>query len=88
MGECYLDRLKSHKVLSELSEIYYHNTGMIISFHYPGEDNRYDFYPQDQRSPFCKIIQATVEGARKCFEWNSSLIPVAYKYTIFEKEEL
>ena len=68
MDERFLDGLKSHKVLSELSEIYYHNTGMIISFHYPGEDGRYDFYPQEQRSSFCKIIQTTSAGARKCME--------------------
>ncbi len=58
--------LKDLRILNQLSEIYYQNTGMVISFHWPGDDGRIDFYPQDQRSDYCRIIQSTEEGLQRC----------------------
>lgn len=68
MDEPYLEMLKASKVLNQLCEIYYQNTGMVISFHCPGEGRQLDFYPQEERSDYCKLIQSTPEGLRRCLE--------------------
>jgi len=68
MDEPFLEMLKASRVLNQLCEIYYQNTGMVISFHYPGEGGQLDFYPQEERSDFCKLIQSTPEGLRRCLE--------------------
>ncbi len=68
MVEPFLEMLKEGRVLNQLCEIYYQNTGMVISFHYPGEDNRLEFYPQEQRSDYCKLVQSAPEGLRRCLE--------------------
>jgi AraC-like DNA-binding protein/ligand-binding sensor protein len=68
MDQPFLEMLKASRVLNQLCEIYYQNTGMVISFHYPGEGGKLDFYPQEERSDFCKLIQSTPEGLRRCLE--------------------
>lgn len=68
MVEPFLEMLKSGRVLSQLCEIYYQNTGMVISFHYPGAGDSLEFYPQEQRSDYCKLVQSTPEGMRRCLE--------------------
>lgn len=68
MVEPFLETLKASRVLNQLCEIYYQNTGMVISFHYPGEAKQLDFYPQEERSEYCKLIQSTPEGLRRCLE--------------------
>jgi hypothetical protein len=52
MSRPFPQTLKNSKVLAQLCEIYFQNTGMVISFHYPGEPGRIDFYPQEERSQF------------------------------------
>jgi AraC-like DNA-binding protein/ligand-binding sensor protein len=60
--------LRDNKVLNQLCEIYYQNTGMVISVHYPGDDGRVDFYPQEERSDYCQLIQSTHAGLQKCLK--------------------
>lgn len=60
-----LDQLR---ILDDIKDIYYKNTGMIISFHYTGDGNRFDFYPQNERSDFCRLIHSTEKGLEKCLE--------------------
>ena len=36
-------------ILDEIREIFYKNTGMTISFHYPGKGSAFDFYPSFER---------------------------------------
>lgn len=67
MPEPFLELLKDNKVLAQLCEIYYQNTGMVISFHYPGGNGeRMDFYPQEERSEYCKLVQSAPEGLDLC----------------------
>ncbi len=68
MVEPFLEMLKAGRVLNQLCEIYYQNTGMVISFHYPGAGDALEFYPQEQRSDYCKLVQSTPEGLRRCLE--------------------
>jgi len=68
MVEPFLEMLKAGRVLNQLCEIYYQNTGMVISFHYPAEGKQLEFYPMEQRSDYCKLIQSSPEGLRRCLE--------------------
>jgi AraC-like DNA-binding protein/ligand-binding sensor protein len=60
--------LENAKVLAQLCEIYYQNTGMVLSVHHPDTAERISFYPQEERSAFCKLIQSTPEGLARCME--------------------
>lgn len=67
MTEPFLEPLRDNRTLSQLCEIYYQNTGMVISFHYPGPDGeRVDFYPQEERSAYCKLVQSAPTGNARC----------------------
>ena len=66
MARLSVEDLKDLKILEQLCEIYYQNTGMVISIHHPGRHGRVDFYPQEERSEFCRLVQSTPEGRRLC----------------------
>jgi YesN/AraC family two-component response regulator len=61
-----LVNLRDLKILDDIREIYHQNTGMVISFHYPGRNDLWDFFPKQQKNEFCKIIQSSDEGMRRC----------------------
>jgi AraC-like DNA-binding protein/ligand-binding sensor protein len=69
--------LENTKVLNQLCEIYYRNTGMVISIHQPGEGTLPTFYPVEERSEFCKIIQSTPEGLARCLRCDHDGLAVA-----------
>ena len=79
MTRPFLEILKDNKVLSQLCQIYYQNTGMVISFHYPGESGRIDFYPQKERSEYCTLIQSTPEGRQRCLACDREGLAAARK---------
>ena len=66
MDEPFLEHLKSLKILSELCEVYYQNTGMMIAFRDPGRHGKILDYPPEQKSEYCKLIQSSEEGLRRC----------------------
>ena len=68
MERSVLQHLTNLKILSQLREIYYRNTGMLISFQDPGSGGRIFDYPRDQKSDYCKLIQASAEGLARCRE--------------------
>lgn len=68
MDRSFLQHLTSLKILSQLREIYYRNTGMLISFQDPGSGGRILDYPKNQKSEYCKLIQASPEGLASCRE--------------------
>ena len=68
MEHSVLQHLTSLKILSQLREIYYRNTGMLISFQDPGSGGRGFDYPRDQKSDYCKLIQSSAEGLARCRE--------------------
>src|SRR4030042_3051197 len=68
MEHSVLQHLTSLKILSQLREIYYRNTGMLISFQDPGSGGRVFDYPRDQKSDYCKLIQSSAEGLARCRE--------------------
>jgi AraC-like DNA-binding protein/ligand-binding sensor protein len=63
-----IHNLSEIPILGEIRDIYYKNTGMTISFHYPGEKSAFDFYPPFERSDFCTIIHSAEKGMEKCLE--------------------
>jgi AraC-like DNA-binding protein/ligand-binding sensor protein len=66
MAQLSIDDLKDLRILEQLCEIYYQNTGMVVSIHHPGRNGRVDFYPQEQRSQFCRLVQSSVRGRELC----------------------
>ncbi len=72
-----LKDLKDLRILNQLSEIYFQNTGMVISFQGPGEDDAVIFYPQDQRCEYCRIVQSTPEGLRRCLASDHERLAIA-----------
>jgi AraC-like DNA-binding protein/ligand-binding sensor protein len=73
------DILKNVKVLSQLCEIYYQNTGMVLSVHQPDTAERISFYPQEERSGFCKLIQSRPQGLARCVECDREGLAFARK---------
>ena len=53
-------------IIDEIKEIFYENTGLVVSFHYPDEEKQYDFYPKKEKNEFCRLVQSTPEGMRLC----------------------
>jgi len=59
--------LENLDILDEIREVFYQNTGLIVSFHYPA-GNVYDFYPVFEKNRYCRLVQSTRAGLRKCIE--------------------
>lgn len=57
--------LETVPVLDEVREVFYKNTGLIISFQYPGTSS-IDFYPSFEKSEFCRLIQRSGLGLQRC----------------------
>ena len=77
MIDSILDHLQNLKILTQLSRLYHESTGMVISFHYPGKHGAVGFYPQDQRSEYCRLIQSTREGRKLCLECDKKGLEMA-----------
>lgn len=72
-------KLIEETVLDNIRKIFYEATGLTISLCDVGETGIVDFYPKDERNEFCKIIQSTSEGVRRCLESDSKAIKRASK---------
>lgn len=59
--------LKDLTVLDEVRKVFHETTGLAISFYYP-TDGLFDFYPQNEKNPYCKVIQSTAEGLACCLK--------------------
>ena len=77
MAQFFLDYLQNHKILNQLSEINYKSTGMVISFHYPGKNGRIRFYPQEEKSEYCQLIQAIREAKKRCLKCDREGLEIA-----------
>ncbi len=82
-------RINNLKILNEIKEIYYQNTGMIVSFHLPLDANivNIDFYPDSERSDFCKLIHSSKKGYDRCLESDKYGLRLAKKnrgYAIYK----
>jgi len=64
--------------LDELREVFYQNTGLIISFHHQKVGD-YDFYPKFERNEYCSLLQSTPSGLKKCIESDSNALDKAKK---------
>lgn len=62
-----IDDLETLPVLDEVREIFYKNTGLIMSFHYAGV-SKIDFYPSYEKNDYCRLIQSCDKGMRRCHE--------------------
>ena len=72
-------KIVEKKTLDDIREIFYKATGLTISLCDIGETGAIDFYPEEERNEFCRIIQSTSEGARRCLESDSRAIKDASK---------
>jgi len=68
-----LDKLD---ILDDIKEVFYKNTGLIISFYY-SNDGKYDFYPKFKKNEYCMALQSTEEGLKKCLESDNSALEKA-----------
>jgi len=72
--------------LDEIREVFYQNTGMIISFFHPGK-GEYDFYPKFERNEYCRMLQSTPHGLKKCVESDRNALEKVKKnknYCLYE----
>ncbi len=67
------------RTLDDIRKIFYKATGLAISLCDIGETGIVDFYPEQERNKFCRIIQSTDEGVRRCFESDSRAVKEASK---------
>ena len=65
-------------ILDEIRKIFNEATGLAISLCDIGETGAIDFYPKEERSDFCRIIQSTKKGTRRCIESDLSAIKNAW----------
>jgi len=74
-------KLGNLKILNEIKEIFYQNTGMIISFHYPENESEVDidFYPKNEKSEYCKLIQSNKIGYKRCRQSDKIGLSIAKK---------
>lgn len=61
-----LRKILGEKVIDELHHVFREATGMIVSFSPLGQEGKADFYPEEERSSFCKLIQSTPRGKSRC----------------------
>ena len=64
--------------LDEIREVFYQNTGLIISFHHQKVGD-FDFYPKYERNEYCRLLQSTPSGLKKCIESDSTALDKAKK---------
>jgi AraC-like DNA-binding protein len=53
-------------ILREVREVFYENTGLSISFRFRDSRKTVDFYPAWERNEFCKLIQSSSLGRKRC----------------------
>ena len=70
--------LQDLTVLNEIRRVFFETTGLVLSFHYPG-DNQYDFYPKNEKNRYCEAIQSTPEGLQRCLESDNNALCEAKK---------
>lgn len=74
-----LHKVLGEKVIDELRHVFHETTGMIISFFSPGREGRMDFYPEEDRSSFCKLIQSGQRGKARCLSCDRVAINKAFR---------
>ena len=67
------------KVINELRHVFFETTGMIISFSPLGQAGKVDFYPEEERSSFCKLLQSTPQGKQRCLQCDKAGMKKAFK---------
>jgi len=68
--------LKDLVILDEVRRLFYQTTGLVLSFHYSDED-RYDFYPQNEKNRYCELIQSTPDGLARCLKSDNDALRMA-----------
>ncbi len=72
--------------IDELRKVFYQNTGLIISFFHP-KRGQYDFYPKFERNEYCKLLQSTSEGLKRCLKSDRDALDKAKRdmnYCLYE----
>jgi len=72
-------KVLGEKVINELRHIFHEATGMTITFSPLGKSGKVDFYPEKERSPFCRLIQCTPKGKRRCLDCDRKAIKKAFQ---------
>lgn len=74
-----IKEILGEKVIDELRHIFHESTGMTITFSPLGKSRRIDFYPEEERSPFCKLVHASRTGRRRCLACDRTAIKKAFR---------
>jgi len=74
-----LKQILGEKTINELHHIFHKATGMVITFSPLGKEGKVDFYPEEERSSFCKLIQSTPKGKRSCLTCDKAAIKKAFQ---------
>ena len=61
----FITRFEKLEVLDEIKEVFYQNTGLVISIYYTS-NGRYDFYPAFKENQICNALHQTEAGFKRC----------------------
>ncbi len=60
------------RVIDELRRVFYESSDMIITFTPLSGKGKVDFYPEKERSAFCRLVQSAPEGKSRCSKCEKS----------------
>lgn len=73
-----LKEILEEEVVNELCHVFHEASGMIICF-FPARKFAADFYPEKERSLFCKCIHSASRGKRRCLMCDKAAIDKAFR---------
>ena len=70
--------LENLGILDEIKEVFYENTGLMISYH-DSVRGLFDFYPVFEKNNYCSLLQSTPKGLKKCLYSDRCALDIAKK---------
>jgi len=74
-----LEEILGERIIDELRRLFHEATGMVIGFSLFGRDSKANFYPEEERCSFCKLIVSAAGGRQRCLQCDKAAIKEAYR---------
>lgn len=79
MPKIDIKEVLGESLINELRYIFHEATDMTITFSPLGRKEKVDFYPEEERSQFCRLIQSTAKGKRRCLNCDRLAVKKAFQ---------